>query len=182
MIALFRPRKGIEVLLNALAILQREKTLDKLGATLELQVIGGFETAHYETEIRQLVDRLDIGSMIQWTGFVRDVPAEMRKLDAMVLPSLFGEGMPMVVLEALAMGVPVVATRVEGTPEVVRHQVEGLLADPQDSESLAKAITTLISDRQTWLQMSQQAVHRHRQRYTDHEMARHTSQVYRSMM
>ncbi|MEZ6079666.1 MAG: glycosyltransferase [Pirellulaceae bacterium] len=45
-------------------------------------------------------------------------------------PRLFGEGMPMVVLEALAAAVPVVATRVEGTPEVIRDGIEGLLAEP----------------------------------------------------
>ena len=63
----------------------------------------------------------------------------------MVLPSLFGEGLPMVVLEAMAAGLPVIATRVEGTPEAITHGVEGLLAEPRDPESLSAAIESLVA-------------------------------------
>ena len=105
----------------------------------------------------------------------------MRTLDAMVLPSLFGEGMPMVVLEALACGVPVIATRVEGTPEVIRHGQEGLLARPQDADSLSQAIQVFISDRSVWCQMSRLAVRRHRQGFSDFTMAERTAKVYRKL-
>ena len=61
--------------------------------------------------------QLRLSEQITWTGFTRDVTAELLKMDLFVLPSLFGEGLPMVVLEAMAAGVPVVATRVAGMPE-----------------------------------------------------------------
>jgi glycosyltransferase involved in cell wall biosynthesis len=105
----------------------------------------------------------------------------MRTFDAMVLPSLFGEGMPMVVLEALACGVPVIATRVEGTPEVVRHMKEGILANPQDADSLAQAIKHFTSDRLAWETMSRNAVLRHRDGFSDRNMARRTASVYRKL-
>ena len=176
MVALVRPRKGIEVLLEAIAKLKEQRN------RITLEVIGGFETPEYESSIRGLIHRLDLGRIVKLRGFTKDVPAVMRTFDAMVLPSLFGEGMPMVVLEALACGVPVIATRVEGTPEVIRHGHEGLLARPQDAESLSQAIQVFISDRSAWCRMSRQAVQRHRQGFSDVKMAERTARVYRKLL
>ena len=176
MVALVRPRKGIEVLLEAIAKLNGAKD------RITLDVIGGFETPEYESNIRGLIQRLNLDGIVHLRGFTKDVPAVMRTLDAMVLPSLFGEGMPMVVLEALACGVPVIATRVEGTPEVIRHGQEGLLARPQDSDSLSQAIQVFISDRSDWSRMSRLAVERHRQGFSDVKMAERTANVYRKLI
>ena len=176
MVALVRPRKGIEVLLEAIAKLNEERS------RITLDVIGGFETPEYETSIRALIQRLNLEGVVHLRGFTKDVPAVMRTFDAMVLPSLFGEGMPMVVLEALACGVPVIATRVEGTPEVIRHGQEGLLARPQDPDSLSQAIRAFISDRSDWCRMSRSAVQRHRQGFSDTRMAERTARVYRNLL
>ena len=176
MVALVRPRKGIEVLLHALSKLRHEQH------RVTLEVIGGFETPEYESSIRNLIEKLNLNQMVHLRGFTKDVPSVMRTFDAMVLPSLFGEGMPMVVLEALACGVPVIATRVEGTPEVIRHGQEGLLAHPQDADSLADAIQAFVSDRISWCRMSHLAVKRHRQGYSDVQMAQKTAGVYRSLL
>jgi len=176
MVALVRPRKGIEVLLEAIAKLRGGPN------PITLEVIGGFETPEYEASIRALISRLQLEGVVNLRGFTKDVPAVMRTLDAMVLPSLFGEGMPMVVLEALACGVPVIATRVEGTPEVIRHGREGLLARPQDPESLSQAIQVFVSDRIAWCNMSRSAVQRHREGYSDLKMAERTARVYRKLL
>ena len=77
-----------------------------------------------------LVEKLGVGDAIEWTGFTQNIAAELRVMDLFVLPSLFGEGLPMVVLEAMAAGLPVVASRVEGVPEAIRHREEGLLVEP----------------------------------------------------
>ncbi len=172
LIALMRPRKGVEIALEAMS---RLKTM---GVPVTLDLIGGFETAAYEAAMRNLISELDVEDVVTFKGFTRDVPAAVRELDALLLPSLFGEGMPMVVLEALAAGVPVVATRVEGTPEVVRHGVEGYLAIPRDSADIALQIQAMCSDRQRWSEMSQAALTRHRSRFSDTEMARRVARAY----
>ena len=176
LVALMRPRKGVELALEALAILKSR------GLAVELELIGDFETADYRARILAEIDRLELRDRVHCTGFARDVPATLRRLDALLLPSLFGEGMPMVVLEALAAAVPVVATRVEGTPEVVRDGVEGLLAEPGSAGDLAERIGQLLSDRRQWQRMSQAALARHRQGFTDREMARRIARVYSNLL
>lgn len=175
MVALMRPRKGLEVVLEAIAKLRERHDV-------VLRIIGPFESKEYETAIDDQIARLQISDLIQRVGFTQDVPAELAKLDAMVLPSLFGEGLPMVVLEAMAAGLPVVATRVEGTPEAVTDGVEGLLADPRDAESLAEKIEELVSGVHDWTKMSQAAFQRHAKDFSDLAMARGTANVYRKVL
>lgn len=176
LIALMRPRKGVEVALEAM----RDLKSRQLPVTLDL--IGSFETEDYQQRIRQLMDQWQLHDCVHIRGFTRDVPAAIRELDALLLPSLFGEGMPMVVLEALAAGVPVIATRVEGTPEVVRDGVEGYLAQPGSSCDLANNMARLASDRTRWIALSAQALHRHRSTFSDQSMAERTAKIYRRLL
>lgn len=173
MTALVRPRKGIEILLHSLA------RILPIRPHLSLDVIGSFETAEYEKTVRGLAMDLQLEKQVRFVGFTKDVPAAMSQLDALVLPSLFGEGMPMVVLEALSQGIPVVATEVEGTPEVIRHSREGFLAKPGDAQSLAECILEITADRDRWTKLSQQALARHREKYTDTILAQRTADLYR---
>jgi glycosyltransferase involved in cell wall biosynthesis len=176
LIALMRPRKGVEVALEALAKLKSD------AGQVELELIGGFETVGYQQQILGLIERLGLQDRVHWTGFTNDIATAIRRLDVLVLPSLFGEGMPMVVLEALAAAVPVVATKVEGTPEVIRHGVEGLLAEPRNAVSLADQIQAMTTCRYRWQQMSSQALQRHRQNYSDRLMAQRVANLYRRIV
>lgn len=176
MVALMRPRKGLEVVLDALALLRAE------GHDAVLRCIGPFETADYESEIDQRIARLNLHSVVERQGFTSDVPVALGKIDAMVLPSLYGEGLPMVVLEAMAAGLPVVATAVEGTPEAIRHGEEGLLAEPRDPASLADCIRSLMLGEYDWQRMSEAAAQRHQLCFSDVAMAQRTAAVYRQVL
>ena len=174
-VALFRPRKGLEILLDAFEELCR---ISNHSERLELEVIGSFETPQYERAILAQIERLECREKIHLRGFVRDVPERMRQLDWLVLPSTFGEGMPMVVLEAMACGVPVVATSVEGTPEVIRNGVDGWLAKPGCIDSLASALLQATSDRGSWSQCSIAAAKRQAEKFSDTAMTAATADVY----
>lgn len=176
MIALMRNRKGLEVVLEALSLLLHR------GNKVKLRCIGPFETEAYRNKIDRQISELQLGPYIEWVDFTNNVPGELSRLDAMVLPSLFGEGLPMVVLEAMAAAVPVIATSVEGTPEAVRHGFEGLLAEPRDPKSLADQIEALVTGRYDWETMAEAAATRHTECFSDLAMARSTAQLYRKLL
>jgi glycosyltransferase involved in cell wall biosynthesis len=175
-VALFRPRKGLEMLLDALAEL-RERHVP-----VRLRAVGTFETPEYEAEIRARVAKLDIADSITWTGFCSNVTAELDQMDLFILPSLFGEGLPMVILEAMASGVPIVATNVEGVPEAIRDGQDGLLVRPHDSSQLAEAIERYIHGDVHWQAIRASALNRQRSHFSDESMAAGVAEVYRAVL
>ena len=96
-------------------------------------------------EIEKAVSKAAIGNRFLLPGFRPDVRAIFHDADIFVLPS-HTEGLPNVVLEAFACGKPVVATNVGGTPEVVRHGMDGLLVPSGDMKGMASAILELAKD------------------------------------
>ena len=174
--ALMRPRKGIEVLLDAMALLRQR------GIAVRLRAVGAFESPKYAAQLAARVEQLGLAEHVAWTGFTRDVVDELSKMDLFVLPSLFGEGLPMVVLEAMAAGVPVVATRVAGVPEAIRHGQDGVLANPGDAEDLARAIADVIQGNYDWSAMRQSALERHAAQFSDRAMAAGVAAVYRELL
>ncbi len=175
-VALFRPRKGTEVLLEALAVLR------KAGLSARLRAVGGFETGQHEHDLKRRAAALGVAEAIQWTGFTQDVDDELRQMDLFVLPSLFGEGLPMVVLEAMAAGVPVIASRVEGIPETIRDRQDGLVVEPGSAHALAGALREFIDGRVDWQALRLSAAERHAKHFSDRAMAAGTANVYRRVL
>jgi len=175
-VALFRPRKGIEVLLEALAALR------SWGADVRLRAVGSFETLAYESAVLAMAHRLDLDHAIDWVGFTRQVDAELARMDLFVLPSLFGEGLPMVVLEAMAAGVPIIATRVEGIPEAIVHRETGLLVDPDSVSQLAAAVEAFVRGEVDYESLSRRGRERHAEHFSDVAMARGVAEVYRAVL
>jgi glycosyltransferase involved in cell wall biosynthesis len=174
-VALFRPRKGTEVLLRAVAALRQD------GVNVRLHAVGTFETPDYQRSVMTLVTELGIADAVHWTGFTHDVFAEFARMHAFVLPSLYGEGMPMVVLEAMSMALPVISTTVEGIPEVVREGRDGLLVAPDDVEAMAVAIRRLRGGEFDLAAMGRQGQARQREHFSDASMARLVSEVYQEV-
>lgn len=175
-LALFRPRKGLDVLLSALAILRRD------GIEVRLRATGDFQTSEYRAEIDEQLQRLQLHDAVELPGFRSDVPAELGQMDLFVLPSLYGEGLPMVVLEAMAAGVPVISTQVEGIPEAVRDGIDGLIVPPGDAAALAAAIQSIINGELNWHGLRESAYERQQRHYSDHSMAAGVARVYRDVL
>ena len=131
-----QPAKGYHVLLDALA------ELVAAGRDVRLVVVGDGPDRE---ALAAHVERLGIGGRVTFAGALNqhDVRRVYASADAFVLAS-FAEGVPVVLMEAMAAGVPCVATRITGIPELIRDGVDGLLVAPSSVEELAGAIARLI--------------------------------------
>jgi len=122
------------------------------------------------------VQQAGIGDRFRLAGWRRDVPAIMHASTLLVLTSRW-EGLPRVIPQAMAAGVPVVATRVDGTPEAIDAGRTGLLAEPDDAGGLAAAVDRLLADPQLRSRMGDEA--RHQVRAFDcRQMVRQQEQLY----
>lgn len=175
-VALFRPRKGVEILLDAMARLRAA------GTTIRLHAVGPFETPDYERSVRQLACGLGLQDSITWTGFSSDISSQFSQMHVFVLPSLFGEGMPMVILEAMAAGLPVVSTRVEGIPQVLRDGQDGLLTESADAQGLADALSLFARGTVSADAMGDSGWHRQRENFSDSVMAARVARIYQEVL
>ena len=141
----FEERKGQLLLLDALA-----QVRDDLPAVQLLFVGDGPD----EALLRRRVGELDLEQHVSFFPFTDEPVFVFEVIDVLALPSTHKEGLPNVLLEALAMGVPVVSSRLAGTPEVVIDEITGLLVDPGDIEGLAAGIRRLGADDQARHSMS----------------------------
>jgi glycosyltransferase involved in cell wall biosynthesis len=96
-------------------------------------------------ELKAQAKRLGIENNIIFAGFCSNVHDLLRGSTIFLLPSLW-EGLPLVAIEASAVGLPVIATAVDGTPEVVKDGETGLLIDPRNPEAIATAVVALLDD------------------------------------
>jgi glycosyltransferase involved in cell wall biosynthesis len=131
-LARLSPQKGIDTLLAAAASVP----------TAHFVIVGdGPDRPTLEAQ----AGALGVAGRVSFLGHRRDVPALLQCCDLFVLPSLF-EGLPLAVLEAMAAGKPVVASRIGGTDEAVLDGVTGLLVPASDPAALAEAIRTVLAD------------------------------------
>jgi glycosyltransferase involved in cell wall biosynthesis len=131
------PRKGLDVLLRALAGLR------SAGTPLRAALVGG--GARLEAH-RGLAEELGLADSIAIPGFVPDPEPWLRHADVFALPSLEEGSGSLALLEALRLGVAVVASRCDGIPEDVSHGESALLVEPGSAEALARALARLAAD------------------------------------
>jgi glycosyltransferase involved in cell wall biosynthesis len=163
-------RKGADVLIRAVA--------DPSLSACRLLVCGEGELAD---DLRASAAELGLGNRVRFLGYRRDVPALMAAADLFVLPSRW-EGCPVVILEAMAVGLPIVATAVGGVPELIRGGQEGLLVLPEDSVALAEAIQRLLGDPQLADRLGNQAKARAKREFSADRAAQKMAAFYEEML
>jgi glycosyltransferase involved in cell wall biosynthesis len=172
MVARFHSGKGHRVLLEAMRDLLRSHT------TLKLICLGEGEL---EEEVRGVCEKLRLGESIRLVGQHPNVPEWLAASDINVLPSFY-EGLPLTVLEAMASGLPTVATNVGGIPEAIEHGVNGLLVPPGDAKCLAQAIAVLVGDVQKRIRFGRAAQARAVQHFNYESQVIRTQQMYLEML
>ncbi|MDX2038070.1 MAG: glycosyltransferase [Isosphaeraceae bacterium] len=137
-VACLRPDKNTESLIQATAKIIRQDP------TFVLKLAGDGQPERVNM-LKQMAVDLGVADHVIFLGNVADVPALLAESSVMVLPSTT-EGISVAILEAMACGVPVIATAVGGNPEVVEHEVTGLLVPANDADAIADAMLRLHRD------------------------------------
>ena len=145
------PRKGFQLLIRALPQVIAEAMVD-----FELEIVG--DGPHRDTLV-VLAKELRVDHKIRFAGSVSysELPQKYGEADVFVLCS-FAEGMPLVVLEAMGTGLPIVASKVQGIEDLVRTGVNGSLFPPNDVAGLAKCLVQLINDGESRVRMGRSSI------------------------
>lgn len=136
-IAALHPRKGLKYLLMALRKIIEQKNSTKL------VIIG---EGPEKKELEKLAQKLKISTNVRFLGHQESIPRILKSSEIFVLPSI-KEAFGLVLLEAMAAQLPIVATNVGGIPEIIEDRKNGLLAEPKDSDALAERILTLLNNK-----------------------------------
>ena len=141
----FEERKGQIVLLDAISQLA-QGPLPKL----HLILVG---EGPDEQMLKEKVKAMGLTKYVSFFPFTREPIYVFERIDALVLSSLYKEGLPNVLLEAMSMKIPVVSSKMAGVPEIVENGKTGYMVEPGNSRQLAEAIAKLWSDRDAFTKM-----------------------------
>jgi glycosyltransferase involved in cell wall biosynthesis len=165
------PEKGFDRLVEAAALVVR--SCPRAGFVL-------FGDGPLRERLVEQIARLGLEEHFVLAGFCDDLDRWLPGFDVTVLPS-YTEGLPNVVLESLAAHVPVVATAVGGTPEVVQDGVNGCLVPPGHADALAGCIRALLSDAPLRRRMAEQGHRRVREQFTFAAQARQYQELFETL-
>ena len=172
-VALLEPRKGHKVLFDALLKLVFEGRVGE--SSLKILVEGDGSL------MGELVDFISKNNLAKWVKFVgheKNIVDFMSALDVLILPSVRDEDFPNVILEAMALGKPVVASRLAGTPEQVDDGITGILVQPRNVEQLSNAVFYLANNSKVISSMGQAGLDRFNRYFTSDKALENYSKMY----
>jgi glycosyltransferase involved in cell wall biosynthesis len=169
-VARLQPEKGVANFLKAAA------RVSEISPRARFLVVGD---GPLREELLNLVEHLGISERVRFLGYRTDSRALMGLMDLLVVPSLT-EGSPLIVLEAMAAGVPVVASAVGGIPDQVRHGREGILVPPDDPDALGDALGALLRDPAYARRLGEAGRRRTENEFSHETLVRRIEAVYRT--
>ncbi len=171
------PEKGIHFLVRAMRELKGEKDV-------KLLIVGGpyfQKDVDYMGALKQEVTDLGIEDSVIFTGFLSDTRIVTSLLDIVLVPSIIPEACPRTIIEAMAVGKPVIATPLGGSKELVTPET-GILVPPEDASAVAEAIATLATDRERLAAMGTAARDRAVQLFSSEKNTALTETVYTELL
>jgi glycosyltransferase involved in cell wall biosynthesis len=171
------PIKGADEFIRASAVVARRRD----DVTFVVAGEDKSRAGENRRRLERLVGDLGLGGRVHLPGWVDDVPSLLSALDLFVSPSR-AEPFGLSIIEAMACGVPVIATRSEGAGEILEDGVTGLLVPLGDHEALAGAICALLDDGRRSADMAARALEAVRDRFSLERMVTATEQLYRSVL
>ncbi|RKU26918.1 hypothetical protein C6497_12800 [Candidatus Poribacteria bacterium] len=176
------PEKGIHILVRAMSELRKshlERSVD-----VKLLIVGGpyFQKDHeYLESLKQEVTELGVEDSVIFTGFLPDTRVVTTLLDIILVPSIIPEACPRTIIEAMAVGRPVIATPLGGSKELVTPET-GILVPPEDPKAFASAIKTLSKDNNQLTVMGESARQRAEELFNIQKNMALTESVYTELL
>ena len=167
------PDKGIDILISAAVIVL------KIMPTMIFLIVGDGECRQ---KLKKQAELYGIEKAVHFLGARNDVRPFLESSDIFVLPSAFREGFGMSIVEAMAMGLPVVGTRLGGIPEIIEDGVNGLLVPPRDANSLARAIIRLEESPELATRLAQNGQQMTLEKFTQERMFNQYQELYYSLL
>ena len=171
------PEKGIHFLVRAMGELK--------GRTdVKLLIVGGSyfqQDVDYMNELKQEVTDLGVEDSVIFTGFLSDTRIVTSLIDIVLVPSIIPEACPRTIIEAMAVGKPVISTPLGGSKELVIRET-GILVPPEDASAIADAIATLATDRERLKAMSEASRNRAEQLFSSQKNTALTESVYAELL
>ena len=171
-VARLQPEKGVAGFLKAAAHVAKELPAARFA------VVGD---GPLREELLALAGRLGVRDCVLFLGFRPDAQAILGLMDVVAVPSV-SEGTPLVVLEAMAAGIPVVASRVGGIPDQIRPGREGILVPPGDARALGDALLDLLRDPERARRMGEAGRLRTATEFSHESMVRKVEGIYRDAL
>ena len=171
------PEKGIHLLIEATAKL-------KASPSVQLLVVGGPyfpKDAEYMDSLKVQAKKLGVEDRVIFTGFLEDTGAILSLLDVVLLASTIPEACPRTIIEAMAAGVPVIATPLGGSKELVTSET-GILVPAEDADAFAEAITQLAEDAERRKRMGEACRLRAEHLFCATQNARLTEKLYLDLL
>jgi glycosyltransferase involved in cell wall biosynthesis len=164
------PQKGIDIALQAMRMLHARG----FEGNIEMYLYGEEYPQH---DYRAMADRLNLSNFVHFHLFEKDILSVYQSNHCLLLPSR-GEGLSNALLEAMSLEMPVIATAVSGTPDVVDDGLDAILIPPDSPEALANAMARIVQDPVFAHQLGQNARRKIEGRYSLEIVARQYSQLY----
>ena len=164
--------KGIEYLLSAVSALKQEFP------NLRLEIAG---SGPQHQKLESIAAQSGLGERIKFLGWIDDISSVLTRWDIFVMPSL-EEGFPIAALDAMAAGLPLIATRVGGVPELIEDGTTGWLVPPRDVESLTSRLRILLSDPELRVKMGDSGYARVRDHFSTAQMTERFAELYDELL
>ncbi|MFA3784116.1 glycosyltransferase family 4 protein [Melioribacteraceae bacterium 4301-Me] len=162
------PQKGYEYLIKA------SEDVIKNYQNVRFVIVGDGELRN---DLELLAKKSKVENYFTFLGSRTDIPSLIKQFDIFVLPSLW-EGLPLVLLEAMASKKPIVATNVNGITEIIENGKEGILIPPKNYQALSKAIIHLLNNKQLCEQLAEQAFKKVSREFSLNKMINETEKIY----
>jgi len=170
--------KGHDYFLKAMAQVVRNIPYAKI------KIIGDAPRSKeaYLQELKHLVSRLNLEDKVEFLGNRSDIPELLAQTDVLVLSTVTPEAFGRVIIEAQAVGVPVVATKVGGVVDIIEDEKSGLLVMPRDVDAMAKAVLRILRDKALAERLVEEARKKIDEKFTLEHMALKTIGVYEELL